>query len=53
MKSYKYIEFGLDKGLVEYQIDELYGTLTVTIKEVYPKTTEDVIQILEDLVEEI
>lgn len=46
------LEYGINKGLVKYEINELYGTLTITFKEVYPKDKDDVIEILERMVEE-
>lgn len=45
-------EWAMGENLVEWSQNELFGIVTITIKDVYPRTTADVLRILRDLLTE-
>lgn len=40
------LEYGLEKGLINWQVNELFGHVTITIKDVYPKNDDDIKEII-------
>lgn len=45
-------EWAMGEGLVEWSQNELFRIVNITIKDVHPQTTADVLRILRDLLTE-